>query len=57
MKRLFLTLALCSAPAFAYERMQGPTELLFCDKAKAFAGYTLFGVGSRTYLQIGRAHV
>ena len=34
----------------AYERLQGPTELLFCDQAKAFAGYTLFGVGSRTYL-------
>ncbi len=50
MKRLFLTLALCSASAFAYERMQGPTELLFCDKAKASDGYTFFGVGSRTYL-------
>ena len=34
----------------AYERLQGPTELLFADKAKAFPGYTLFGVGGRTYL-------
>ena len=34
----------------AYERLQGPTELLFCDKTKAFPGYTLFGVGNRTYL-------
>ena len=33
---------------YAYERLQGPTELLFCDKEKALSGYTLFGVGSRT---------
>ena len=33
-----------------YERLQGPTELLFYDKAKAFGGYTLFGVGNRTFL-------
>ncbi len=39
-----------ASPALAYERLQGPTELLFCDQAKAFNGYTLFGVGSRTYL-------
>lgn len=36
--------------AWAYERLQGPTELLFYDKDKAFDGYTLFGVGGRTYL-------
>lgn len=41
---------LLSTFAFAYERLQGPTELLFHDKDKAFDGYTLFGVGSRTYL-------
>ena len=50
MKRLFILFALFAGSAFAYERLQGPTELLFCDKEKAFAGYTLFGVGSRTYL-------
>jgi hypothetical protein len=41
---------LCVVTASAYERLQGPTELLFWDKEKAFNGYTLFGVGSRTYL-------
>lgn len=46
---LCLSLAFCLS-ASAYERLQGPTELLFLDKEKAFAGYTLFGVGSRTYL-------
>ena len=39
-----------AASAFAYERLQGPTELLFHDKEKSFKGYTMFGVGSRTYL-------
>jgi len=41
---------LCATAASAYERLQGPTELLFCDKDKAFNGYTLFGVGNRTFL-------
>lgn len=39
-----------AGPALSYERLQGPTELLYWDKEKAFNGYTLFGVGSRTYL-------
>lgn len=34
----------------AYERLQGPTELLYCDKTNACPGYTLFGVGNRTFL-------
>ena len=51
MKRTLLLLVLARhARLVAYERLQGPTELLFCDKEKAFHGYTLFGVGSRTYL-------
>jgi hypothetical protein len=51
MKRtLLLLLALVPSGLFAYERLLGPTELIFHDPAKAFAGYTLFGVGSRTYL-------
>jgi len=37
-------------PVNAYERLQGPTELLFYDKEKAFSGYTFFGVGNRTFL-------
>lgn len=50
MKRIPLLCILASGFSCAYERLQGPTELLFCDKEKAFPGYTLFGVGSRTYL-------
>jgi hypothetical protein len=50
MKHILVFCFALVASAFAYERLQGPTELLFHDKAKAFAGYTLFGVGSRTYL-------
>ena len=50
MKSLISAFLLCSVAAFGYERLQGPTELLFSDKEKAFNGYTLFGVGSRTYL-------
>jgi hypothetical protein len=50
MKRALLLVVLLVTSAHAYERLQGPTELLFYDKEKAFNGYTLFGVGSRTYL-------
>ena len=46
----WIPILLLAGSAFAYERLQGPTELLFSDKEKAFPGYTLFGVGSRTYL-------
>jgi hypothetical protein len=50
MNRALIVLISFAASTFAYERQQGPTELLFYDKAKAFNGYTLFGVGGRTYL-------
>jgi len=50
MKRTLILLALLATSALAYERLQGPTELLFYDKEKAFSGYTLFGVGNRTFL-------
>ncbi|MCX7424548.1 MAG: hypothetical protein NTW96_02785 [Planctomycetia bacterium] len=50
MKRALLLLVLFANSACGYERLQGPTELLFYDKEKAFNGYTLFGVGSRSYL-------
>jgi hypothetical protein len=50
MKKMLALAVLAAGCSLAYERLQGPTELLFCDKEKAFAGYTLFGVGSRTYL-------
>ncbi|MEI6499498.1 MAG: hypothetical protein WCP21_00565, partial [Armatimonadota bacterium] len=45
-----LMLTLIALPAIAYERLQGPTELLFSDQAKASGGYTLFGVGGRSFL-------
>ena len=34
----------------AAERLQGPTELLFWDQAKADNGYTLFGAAGTSYL-------
>lgn len=49
-RAMTLLLILLSLPALAYERLGGPTELLFCDKTKAFNGYTLFGVGGRSFL-------
>jgi hypothetical protein len=45
-----LFLSALAATAFGYERLQGPTELLYYDKAKSYGGYTLFGVGGRTFL-------
>ncbi|MBI5684565.1 MAG: aryl-sulfate sulfotransferase [Verrucomicrobia bacterium] len=50
MKRTLILSAMLATAAFGYERLQGPTELLFCNKEKALNGYTLFGVGSRTFL-------
>lgn len=50
MKALIPAILLSALAAFGYERLQGPTELLFHDPSKAFAGYTLFGVGNRTFL-------
>ncbi len=50
MKRILILLVLLATSSFAYERLQGPTELLYYDKTNAFNGYTLFGVGNRTFL-------
>lgn len=50
MKPLLPAFLLGALAASAYERLQGPTELLFHDPSKSFAGYTLFGVGNRTFL-------
>jgi len=50
MKRILMLSVLVTTSAFAYERLQGPTELLFCNTNKALPGYTLFGVGNRTFL-------
>jgi len=49
-KRTLLIVVLLATSTLAYERLQGPTELLFHDPARAFDGYTLFGVGGRTWL-------
>jgi hypothetical protein len=35
---------------FAAERLQGPTELLYWDKTKAYNGYTLFAGAGTSYL-------
>lgn len=40
----------CAMDAIALERLQGPTELLYLNKEKAFNGYTLWGVGGRSFL-------
>ena len=50
MKRTLILCSLVATTALAYERLQGPTELLFCNKDKALNGYTLIGVGNRTFL-------
>lgn len=39
-----------SSTLHAYERLQGPTEVLYWNKTHAYAGYTFFGVRSNTYL-------
>ena len=43
-------LVLCSSSLPAYERLQGPTEVLYWNKASTYAGYTFFGARSNTYL-------
>jgi len=47
---LIMTSCCCQPPGPAYQASQGPTELLLWDPARAFGGYTLFGVGGTTYL-------
>ncbi len=50
MMRTLTAWFLLASSALAYERLQGPTELLFHNKEKAFQGYTLFGVGGTSFL-------
>jgi hypothetical protein len=50
MKPSIITIFALCLSASAYERLQGPTEVLFHDPSKACAGYTFFGVGNRTWL-------
>lgn len=47
---LVMVAGLGAHPVQAYERLQGPTELLYWDKTNAFNGYTLFGTHGTSYL-------
>lgn len=50
-KRLFFfCLAVMCASSQAYERLQGPTQLLYWDKTQTYNGYTLFGAQGTSYL-------
>ena len=53
MTKTWMSLFLALLPAIslrAYERLQGPTEVLFWNKAKTQDGYTFFGACNTTYL-------
>jgi len=43
--------------ALGYEAFQGPTELIYWDKAKTADGYTFYGVRGTTYLVDMEGHV
>ena len=38
------------ATLHAYERVQGPTQLIYWDSSQTYNGYTLFGAQGNTYL-------
>jgi hypothetical protein len=48
--RLVLLTFMAAASLYAYEALQGPTELLYWDKTNTYNGYTWFGVRGTTYL-------
>jgi len=50
MKNWIAGLCLLAGTACAYESLQGPTELLYWNKDKAFNGYTLFAAHGKSYL-------
>jgi hypothetical protein len=50
MKHALLLTSVIALQAFAYDALQGPTELLYWNPARAQNGYTFFGVGGTTYL-------
>ncbi len=41
---------MAAGPLLAFEALQGPTELAYWDKARAYPGYTWFGARGKTYL-------
>jgi len=49
-KYLILALLFLAATAHAYERLQGPTEVTYWDRAQTYNGYTFFGAQGTTYL-------
>jgi hypothetical protein len=49
-RALVYPFVLLAGALIAAERLQGPTELLFWDQAKAYNGYTLFGAAGTSYL-------
>ena len=50
MKILLLILGMLATAASGYESLQGPTELLYWNREKAYNGYTLFAAHGRSYL-------
>ena len=52
MKRIMIILALAisSSTSHSYERLQGPTQLLYWDKSQTYDGYTFFGTQGTSYL-------
>ncbi len=48
--RLALLAMLATGYLHAYESLQGPTEVLYLDAARAYPGYTWFGARGKTYL-------
>ena len=48
--KLSLSILTSVLSVHAYERLQGPTELLYWDKTNAYNGYTLFGTHGATFL-------
>ena len=48
--RLALLATLAPGCLHAYESLQGPTEVIYLDAARAYPGYTGFGARGKTYL-------
>jgi len=47
---LLVLIVLSHITILAHEALYGPTETNYWDETKAYNGYTLFGVGGKTYL-------
>ena len=49
-------LLLLATSLYAYESLQGPTELLYWDKTNTYNGYTWFGAACIKFHEIGFGH-